>query len=212
MLPHQARDYLGRYAFSGDDALKRVEVLSGGERARLALAKLALQDANFLLLDEPTNHLDIPAQEALQAVLENYSGTILLVTHDRYLVEALATQIWEIEPDEANLRIYRGRYSQMKEERSREHAPPVQLVRPPKRGKPRRDGEDPSSKEARRKAARMREVETSISMLERELARLSGKLERPPPDHAAAASLGLEYRRVQKQMDDLLAAWETLQD
>ena len=74
MLPHQGRDYLGRYLFSGDDAFKQVSMLSGGERGRLALAKLALQDTNLLLLDEPTNHLDIPSQEVLQAVLDALSG------------------------------------------------------------------------------------------------------------------------------------------
>ncbi|MGB8981207.1 MAG: ABC-F family ATP-binding cassette domain-containing protein, partial [Anaerolineales bacterium] len=87
MLPYQGRDYLGKYLFSGDDAFKRVSMLSGGERGRLALAKLALQDTNLLLLDEPTNHLDIPAQEVLQSVLDAYKGTILLVSHDRYLVD-----------------------------------------------------------------------------------------------------------------------------
>ena len=99
-LPGQIREYLGKYLFSGDDVYKKVDMLSGGERGRLALAKLALQDTNLLLLDEPTNHLDIPSQEVLEAVLDDYKGTILLVTHDRYLVDALATQIWEINPDE----------------------------------------------------------------------------------------------------------------
>src|SRR5512142_1182499 len=122
MLPHQGRDYLGAYLFSGDDAFKRVSMLSGGERGRLALAKLALQDTNLLLLDEPTNHLDIPAQEVLQSVLDAYQGTILLVTHDRYLVDALATQIWEIDPDESQMTVFRGTYSQMKEEREKEAA------------------------------------------------------------------------------------------
>src|SRR6266498_1898495 len=102
-LPGQIRDYLGKYLFSGDDAYKKVDMLSGGERGRLALAKLALQDTNLLLLDEPTNHLDIPSQEVLQSVLDAYKGTILLVTHDRYLVDALATQIWEINPDESQM-------------------------------------------------------------------------------------------------------------
>ncbi len=82
-LPGQIRDYLGKYLFSGDDAFKKVALLSGGERGRLALAKLALQEANLLLLDEPTTHLDIPSQEVLQAVLDDFGGTILLVTHDR---------------------------------------------------------------------------------------------------------------------------------
>ncbi|HEY3289411.1 MAG TPA: ABC-F family ATP-binding cassette domain-containing protein, partial [Anaerolineae bacterium] len=90
----QARNYLAQYLFRGDDIYKLISMLSGGERARLALAILALEGANLLLLDEPTNHLDIPAQEVLQEVLEQFSGTILLVSHDRYLVDRLATQIW----------------------------------------------------------------------------------------------------------------------
>src|SRR5574342_1107029 len=119
MLPYQGRDYLGKYLFSGEDVFKTVDMLSGGERGRLALAKLALQDTNLLLLDEPTNHLDIPSQEVLQAVLDAYQGTILLVSHDRYLVDALATQIWEIDPEESHLEVFKGTYSQLKEERER---------------------------------------------------------------------------------------------
>jgi len=76
-----------------------------------------LQDTNLLLLDEPTNHLDIPSQEVLQSVLDSYQGTILLVSHDRYLVDELATQIWEINPDESQMIAFNGTYSQMKEER-----------------------------------------------------------------------------------------------
>ena len=96
MQDGQARSYLAQYLFRGEDVFKPVGALSGGERARLALAILALDGANFLLLDEPTNHLDIPAREALQEVLEDFSGTILLVSHDRYLIDRLATQIWEL--------------------------------------------------------------------------------------------------------------------
>ena len=115
MLPFQGREYLGKYLFSGDDVFKLVSMLSGGERGRLALAKLALQDTNLLLLDEPTNHLDITSQEVLQAVLDAYQGTILLVSHDRYLIDALATQIWEVDPDENHMTIFKGTYSEMKE-------------------------------------------------------------------------------------------------
>ena len=84
----QARDWLGRFLFSGDDVFRPISSLSGGERGRVALAKLALQGANLLLLDEPTNHLDIDSQEVLQGVLALFDGTILLVSHDRYLVDA----------------------------------------------------------------------------------------------------------------------------
>ncbi|MCB8944409.1 MAG: ABC-F family ATP-binding cassette domain-containing protein [Ardenticatenaceae bacterium] len=102
------RDHLARYLFRGDEVFKPVSALSGGERGRLSLAKLALQDANFLLLDEPTNHLDIGTQEVLQEALQAYEGTVLLVTHDRYLVDVLATQIWVVA--NGRLRVHKGDY------------------------------------------------------------------------------------------------------
>ncbi|HFQ93154.1 MAG TPA: ABC-F family ATP-binding cassette domain-containing protein, partial [Anaerolineae bacterium] len=105
-----ARNHLARYLFRGDDAFKRVSSLSGGERGRLALALLALDEANLLLLDEPTNHLDIPSQEILQTALERYDGAIVLVSHDRYLVDRLATQIWEIR--DGRMRIFAGTYQE----------------------------------------------------------------------------------------------------
>jgi len=105
-----ARGYLARYLFRGDDVYKRVDSLSGGERGRLALSILAMQGANFLLLDEPTNHLDLPAQEVLQAVLEEYEGTILLISHDRYLVRQLATEIWNLR--DGALTVFAGTYQE----------------------------------------------------------------------------------------------------
>ncbi len=117
MSLNQARQYLGKFLFSGDDAFKLVGVLSGGERGRLALAKLALEDTNLLLLDEPTNHLDIPSQEILEQVLEAYQGTVLLVSHDRYLIDALGTQVWEIDPDDSRLIVFKGTYSELRAQR-----------------------------------------------------------------------------------------------
>ena len=108
--PGRARSYLAQYLFRGDDVFKPISALSGGERARLALARLALDGANLLLLDEPTNHLDIPAQEVLQEVLEHFEGTLLLVSHDRYLVDRLATQIWELR--DGRLCVFKGRYQE----------------------------------------------------------------------------------------------------
>jgi ATP-binding cassette subfamily F protein 3 len=104
-----ARRHLAQYLFQGDDVYKLVGALSGGERGRLALAILALQGANLLLLDEPTNHLDLPAQEVLQEVLEAYDGTILLISHDRYLVQQVATEIWAL--GEGALRIFNSGYA-----------------------------------------------------------------------------------------------------
>lgn len=108
METSRVRSYLAQYLFGGDDVFRKVATLSGGERGRLALAKLALMGANVLLLDEPTNHLDIPSQEILEEVLRDFEGTILLVSHDRYIISALATQIWSIEQGE--MQVFTGQY------------------------------------------------------------------------------------------------------
>jgi ATP-binding cassette, subfamily F, member 3 len=210
-LPGQIRDYLGKYLFSGEDVYKQVSVLSGGERGRLALAKLALQDTNLLLLDEPTNHLDIPSQEVLEAVLDDYGGTILLVTHDRYLIDALGTQIWEVEPDESTLTVFEGTYSLRRQERERLAA--LRALEEVKTAPARlqRRSPDPAAREERRRLARQQELENKIASLEAELAQLGFRLENPPADPAKVAQLGKEYQRVQHEMDGYLSEWEGLQ-
>ena len=104
----EVRTLLGRFLFSGDMVRKQVKALSGGEKARLALAKMLLRPANLMILDEPTNHLDIPAKEMLEEALQHYDGTVLLVSHDRYFISRVATKIVEIH--EGELRLYRGDY------------------------------------------------------------------------------------------------------
>jgi ATP-binding cassette subfamily F protein 3 len=104
----EVRTLLGRFLFTGDMAFKQVNALSGGEKARLALAKMLLRPANLMMLDEPTNHLDIPAKEMLEEALQHYDGTVLLVSHDRYFISRVATKIVEIRDGE--LRLYRGDY------------------------------------------------------------------------------------------------------
>jgi ATP-binding cassette, subfamily F, member 3 len=215
MLPYQARDYLGKYLFSGDDVYKLVSMLSGGERGRLALAKLALQDTNLLLLDEPTNHLDITSQEVLQSVLDNYQGTILLVSHDRYLIDALATQIWEIGGETSEvLRVFNGTYSQMKEEREKEAARLAMqqaAVVVDSRAKDEKRSKNAMTKEERRKIAQLQELENTIAELEATLANLTSQLESPFVRPAEAAKLGTEYERVQREMDEKLNEWEMMQ-
>jgi ATP-binding cassette subfamily F protein 3 len=210
-LPGQIRDYLGKYLFSGDDVFKKVDLLSGGERGRLALAKLALQDTNLLLLDEPTNHLDIPSQEILQAVLDEYPGTILLVTHDRYLIDALGTQIWEVNPDESELTVFKGTYSQMKAEREKEAARLAAQAEEDTTKKNKRPSRSPDAKAERRRLAQVQELENQIAALERRLSELSIKLENPPSDPAKVAKLGKEYESLQREMDEKLGEWEGLQ-
>lgn len=104
----EVRTLLGQFLFSGDTVFKKVEALSGGEKARLALAKMLLRPANLLILDEPTNHLDIPAKEMLEDALKNYEGTVIIVSHDRYFISQVANKIVEIR--EGELRLYRGNY------------------------------------------------------------------------------------------------------
>jgi len=222
MLVSEAREYLGKFLFSGDDAFKMVSMLSGGERGRLALAKLALTETNLLLLDEPTNHLDIPSQEILQEVLDDFPGTILLVTHDRYLVDGLATQIWEIQSsvdpqtrEISTLSVFKGTYSQMKEEREGLASLAAGIQTPQTWNTPavraRRQATPESVKEERRKRAQLQQLENQIASLEAKLADLGGKLESPPPDPAKVAQLGNEYERLQREMDERLAQWEGLQ-
>ncbi len=104
----EVRTLLGQFLFSGDTVFKKVKALSGGEKARLALARMLLQPVNLLMLDEPTNHLDIPAKEMLENALKNYDGTAIIISHDRYFISQVATQILEVRDGE--LRLYRGDY------------------------------------------------------------------------------------------------------
>lgn len=214
-VPQKAREYLGKYLFSGDDAFKMVSMLSGGERGRLALAKLALQDTNLLLLDEPTNHLDIPSQEILEAVLDDYEGTILLVTHDRYLVDAIATQIWEIDMDESHLIIFKGIYSQLKEERekdlARRSAAQEEREEADARKKETPKAKSGNAKDERRKNAKKLELENKIAALEIQLSEIGEKLAKPSKDAGEVIKLAKEYDRVQKEMDATMAEWEGLQ-
>ncbi|MFN8384524.1 MAG: ABC-F family ATP-binding cassette domain-containing protein [Anaerolineales bacterium] len=214
-LPQKAREYLGKYLFSGDDAFKKVSMLSGGERGRLALAKLALQDTNLLLLDEPTNHLDIPSQEILEAVLDDYEGTILLVTHDRYLVDAIATQIWEVDTDESHLVIFKGIYSQLRDERekdlARRAAAQAEREEAESRKKETPKTKSANTQEDKKRNAKKLELENKIAKLEAQLSEISEQLAHPPKDAGAVVKLAKEYDAVQKEMDEKLAEWEALQ-
>ena len=119
----EARDLLGRFLFRGDEVDRAVGVLSGGERARLALARLSVREANLLVLDEPTNHLDLAAREQLENVLDGFGGTILMVSHDRYFIDKLASEVWLI--DGGLLRRFEGNWSKYQREKSAGREPRV---------------------------------------------------------------------------------------
>jgi ATP-binding cassette subfamily F protein 3 len=219
------RDYAAKFLFTGDDVFKKIKVLSGGERGRVALAKLALEGANFLLLDEPTNHLDIPSQEILEAVLSDFDGTILLVSHDRYLIDALATQIWSLSA--GKLDVFRGSYREFvdfqhgsvslrdaasDEERSEGRGQKAAVagrkttaVKSPAQPKPRTASLD------RKRAQRIQELEAHIASLEARLSEIAGELEAVGADVARVRELGQDYASVESDLNAHLAEWEKLQ-
>ena len=216
MRPAEIRDYLAKFLFSGDDVFKEVSVLSGGERGRLALACLALQGANLLLLDEPTNHLDLPSQEVLQSILKDYRGTILLVSHDRYLIDALATQVWEVLPAENRLRVFDGTYTQYKSalQAEAERLEAAVSASPKTAAEQIVEAKKPSAglskMELKKRQMRVEALEAEISSLESELAAITRQLESPTQDGSKIQMLGQEYNRLQQAIDERLAEWGEL--
>ena len=198
----KARGLLGSYLFSGDMVDKRICDLSGGERGRVALAVLALQGANVLLLDEPTNHLDLDSQEVLQDVLADFDGTLLLVTHDRYLVDALATHVWAIEDNQ--IAVYEGNYTQFVAARAAVKAKAeikVESPRPAPISKTKSD-KDKADKQRQKRAA---ELEAAITELETHLTELTRQIERAKPGDIAA--LGSQYAKAEREMQALIDEW-----
>jgi len=205
MLPSAARNYLAPYLFTGDDIFKPVLALSGGERARLALAILALDGANLLMLDEPTNHLDIPARESLQEVLENFEGTILMVTHDRFLIDQLATQIWEI--SNGRLEVFNGTYREyvLRKAVRGSSTPARQLLLSPKPTV--RD----NSRDTQRRTQRLDLVEGRIREQESTLQRLSAELQKAGGSQfERVQELGWQVAKAQARLEELMEEWETL--
>lgn len=209
----EARSFLAQYLFRGDEVFNQVGTLSGGEQARLALAILSLQEANFLLLDEPTNHLDIPAQETLQLALELFSGTILLVSHDRYLVNRLASQIWDLR--DGQLKVYQGGYKAYLEQRDRE----TQVMKEDaagqlsaaSNGSSARADKGLSKNEKRLQAERLQALEDEIHEKENLLAELTEALQEASDrqDVADIRRLGAEYATAEAELAELMSLWET---
>jgi ATP-binding cassette subfamily F protein 3 len=207
MQEGEARDYLAKFLFSGDDVFKEISVLSGGERGRLALACLSLQGANLLLLDEPTNHLDLPSQEILQRILSEFAGTVLLITHDRYLVDAVASQVWEVLPNEKTLSIFEGNYSQMKAKQAEQKNQQRQVEQTASQNA---RSTQKATKPDRISQRMLREMETRISELEEQLEKISKKLENPLEASESVAELGQQYMEIKGQLDTEWGKWHAL--
>jgi ATP-binding cassette, subfamily F, member 3 len=213
MHPGEARSYLAQYQFREEDVFKPLSALSGGERARLALAILALDGVNFLVLDEPTNHLDIAAQEALQDVLEKFTGTILLVSHDRYLIDRLASQVWEIR--QKKLLVFSGNYREYilraeTAETTKDGSPRPQTARQaPRLQKPLLRGDSFS---ARKHIESLERLENRIHEQEALVQRLSLKLQstRQPQAYEHVHDLSRQFALAQVELERLMGEWERL--
>lgn len=204
----EARGLLALFLFTGDEVYKRVESLSGGERGRLALAKLSQGGANLLLLDEPTNHLDLPSQEILQSALADFPGTILLVSHDRYLIEALGTQVWAISPNQKRLEVYGQGYAEYLATRAEGTGAKKAAVDRPSRGpahpsKRRGEGGQKAHDELRRLEAQITELERSMEDLAEEMSVAGADVER-------VRRLGEQYTLHEKALASALTKWEAL--
>jgi len=205
--PGELRSYLAKFLFSGDDILKPVIALSGGEQSRLALAKLIYSRANVLVMDEPTNHLDIPSREALERALSEYPGTIITVSHDRYFLDKLATEILHFEGGSATY--HTGSYSDfyavhhqkqaVTEESAQKRRPQTPAAKPRSRA---------ADKELRRPAE---EIEREIRTLEDELQELSEKLSSATSDWAPEqyAEIGRRQEEISSLLEGLYHEWQT---
>jgi ATP-binding cassette subfamily F protein 3 len=194
----QAQTLLGRFLFSGWDAhMKQVRDLSGGERRRLGLAILVTSGANLLVLDEPTNHLDLDSRETLEAALEGFQGTVLLVSHDRALLDAVAHRTAAIE--DGTVRVYDGGWADLVRAREEREAPPPapshKEARERPAQKPRRSGPDP-----------LGVLEAEIEAKEREVAELEQKLAIDWSDTATIDA----HARARGELTALFERWEHL--
>jgi ATP-binding cassette, subfamily F, member 3 len=212
-----ARSYLGRFLFSGDDVFKRIGSLSGGERSRVALAKLTLQGSNFLILDEPTNHLDLPSRQFLEEVLADFEGTLLFVSHDRYFIDRLATKVWIVE---AGVLIpYLGNYTDYRtRKRPLVLDTPAPLVAPtngqaktPSKSAPPAP-KTPTKKSGKVKLRTVEDVEREIEKAEQRVKAIEEALSVAAlnADAAQLTQLSADYDQARSQVDTLLAEWEQL--
>jgi ATP-binding cassette subfamily F protein 3 len=233
------RNILGGFLFSGDDVYKKVSVLSGGERTRLAVARMLLRPSNTLLLDEPTNHLDLDSKDVLLEALEDYGGTLIIVSHDRYFIEKLATKTLEIGHGEGV--VYPGTYSEFLWHKEHPHvsAPnptspesrPKSHIPEPKVHTSARSGGlsgPPTTREARkRNEAERRKKQRAVDTLQKRIADLESRIaERETQvkelesamaasgfyDDPAAATAAIDrHQTLMWEVGDLMAQWEALQ-
>jgi ATP-binding cassette subfamily F protein 3 len=224
LLPEkEIRTVLGNFLFSGDDVLKPVSTLSGGEKARLALAKLMMKKANLLILDEPTNHLDLDAKEILENALIDYPGTLLFVSHDRYFLNRIATRMAEL--DDGQITNYLGDYDYYVEKKNeteqrellnqQERAANLTQTTTGTQTDKRSYEQDKEAKKAeRQRQRRIEEIESQIDSLETSMAEKEDDLCDPSiySDHEKAQTIQAEIDEAKAKIEALMEEWEELQE
>ena len=217
----ELRQLLGCFLFSGDDVFKKIKVLSGGEKARVALAKVIATKGNFLMLDEPTNHLDMQSVEMLIDALNKYDGTIILVSHDRYFISRLANKIWSIE--EGKVKEFVGSYDEwvvyqqdkLKREQAAVQAKPVEKKEEKKIEKPAPKINDQELRNLRNEHQKQQKVfqklEAEVNKLQEEKTKLEAQLADPEFYNNKEKFLKLdeEYRRLTAKFDEASKAYDT---
>jgi ATP-binding cassette subfamily F protein 3 len=218
----EIRTVLGNFLFSGDEVLKPVSTLSGGQKARLALSKLMLQNANFLILDEPTNHLDLDSKEILENALIDYPGTILFVSHDRYFINRIATKIFELSSH--NLKEYLGDYDyflskkeeqlelERLEQKTDDKTPSPKAATTQQEGKLTYQQEKELKKLERQKQRRIEEIEAEIANLEEQIENNDALLCEPDiyQNHEEVQRINTENELLQSKLEKLMNEWEQL--
>jgi ATP-binding cassette subfamily F protein 3 len=216
--------HLGRFGFSGDEVQRRADTLSGGERARVALAMLMLSGANLLILDEPTNHLDVESIEALEDAIEDYDGTVLLVSHDRELLRSLTTRVWVLH--DRHITDFDGGFGEWEAvSAERQHAASVKAQEEEalrrvqeKKKTARREEPNRDARNALRSAKqRVTDLETRIETMETRIESLTAELEDPELYTKAtgvtrAKELGIELERLKRDLERALEEWGTATD
>jgi ATP-binding cassette subfamily F protein 3 len=208
----KVRDMLGSFLFRGDDVEKKVKVLSGGERNRLALCKLLLQPINVLLMDEPTNHLDIKSKNVLKAALQKFEGTLLLVSHDRDFLQGMSNLVYEFK--DQKIKQYLGDINYFLEQRNLENMREVEKKDIEKKEAPTSNSKASYEDQKKSKSLqnRLSKVESQIKELEKNIQQDDKALSSNYDKHLEDAAFFMAYNKKKKDLDKLLEEWETVQE
>jgi len=208
----KVRDMLGAFLFRGDDVEKKVKVLSGGERNRLALCKLLLQPINVLVMDEPTNHLDIKSKNVLKAALQKFGGTLLLVSHDRDFLQGMSNIVYEFK--DQKIKEYLGDINFFLEQRNLENMREVEKKEVVKTEAPKENKKTSYEDQKKGKSLqnRLSKIESQISQLEKDIQNDDKKLASNYDKHIEDAAFFKAYNKKKEELDQLLLDWELVQE